>query len=223
MFSSISSRSKAIQCGKAALNKGLRSVMRVHGETWIDSDEQPIPTCGLCKASGKRRFNRSNLQPSCQTIRHSHNLFLNLTFNQIGVRTLSRGSDPGTVTDAWRRTGLCLGDSKCAFSAISHYSVSCCSPLRLIPMLRSRSESGSVARCTGPTATAILLLSAPMVTTATIPTLARPTGITDRRGSKAASLSGPALGIAVTDMDIAACTAIAATAMGTDTTVMAMG
>ncbi len=75
----------------------------------------------------------------------------------------------------------------------------------------------------GLTATATLLRSAPMATMAIIPTLARLTGTTDRRGSTAASLSGPAPGIVATDMDTAACTAIAAvTAMGTDVPVMAM-
>src|SRR5258708_5219056 len=82
-------------------------------------------------------------------------------------------------------------------------------------------QSGSWARCMGLTATATLLLSALMATMATIPTLVRPTATTDRRGSTAASLSGPAPGIAATDMDTAACTAIAAaTAMGTDVPVM---
>src|ERR1700730_18518055 len=119
--------------------------------------------------------------------------------------------------------GSALGDSKCASYAISRYSVSCYSRLRLIPMPRSRLELGSVARCTGLTATATLLLSAPMATTVIIPMLALPTDTTDRLGSTVASLSAPAPGIAATDMDTAACTAIAAaTAMGPDALVMAM-
>ena len=73
----------------------------------------------------------------------------------------------------------------------------------------------------GVTATATLLLRARTATTATIRMLARLMDTTDRVGSTAASLSGPAPGIAATDMDTAACTGIAAvTAMGVP--VMAM-
>lgn len=75
----------------------------------------------------------------------------------------------------------------------------------------------------GVTATATLLLRARTAITATIRMLARLMDTTEPRGSTAASLSGPAPGIAATDMDTAACTAIAAaTAMDTDVPVMAM-
>lgn len=71
--------------------------------------------------------------------------------------------------------------------------------------------------------TAMLRRSALMATTAILPTLARPTATTDRRGSTAVFLSGLVPGIAATDMDTAAFTAIALVmAMVTDDPAMAM-
>ena len=76
-------------------------------------------------------------------------------------------------------------------------------------------------------ATGMRLRCAPMATTGTIPMRVRRTGTMDRRGSRAGCSSAPAPGIAGTDTDTAAITAIEADIMdgpfmGTDARVTVM-